>query len=90
MVKVVVNSSFGLFKLSKAAYEYLGLEWDGYGYADVDRTDPKLIAAIEELGAKVAGGSGARLRIAEVPDDVSWHINEYDGQEWVAEDHRTW
>jgi hypothetical protein len=26
----------------------------------------------------------------EIPGDVSWHIGEYDGVEWVAEDHRTW
>jgi len=25
-----------------------------------------------------------------VPDDVKWHIAEFDGWEWVAEDHRTW
>jgi len=24
-----------------------------------------------------------------VPDDVKWHIHEYDGLEHVAEDHRT-
>jgi hypothetical protein len=21
---------------------------------------------------------------------VSWHVEEYDGMEWIAEDHRTW
>jgi len=26
----------------------------------------------------------------EIPDDVKWHIHEYDGLEHVAEDHRTW
>lgn len=28
--------------------------------------------------------------LEEVPDDVQWQIEEYDGREWVAETHRTW
>ena len=30
------------------------------------------------------------LKIIEIPDDVDWIIEEYDGNEWVAEKHRTW
>jgi hypothetical protein len=30
------------------------------------------------------------LLIVEVPADVDWYIEEYDGLEWVAEKHRTW
>jgi hypothetical protein len=26
----------------------------------------------------------------DIPDDVKWEIEEYDGNEWVAEVHRTW
>ena len=26
----------------------------------------------------------------EVPEGVKWHIGEYDGMEWIAEDHRQW
>lgn len=54
-----------------------------------DRTDPDLIEVIEELG-KEANGLFADLKIIKVPSDVKWEINEYDGQEWVAEKHRTW
>jgi len=32
----------------------------------------------------------SKLKIVEIPDDVKWHIGEYDGIEWVAENHRTW
>ena len=53
------------------------------------RTDPLLIEAIEVLKEK-ANGAFACLKIVEVPDDVKWHIAEYDGWEWVAEDHRKW
>jgi hypothetical protein len=35
-------------------------------------------------------GRNAELKVVEVPDEVSWHIQDYDGKEWVAEDHRIW
>jgi len=59
-----------------------------YNYCD-DRSDPDLIAVIEEMGDAV-NGFAADIRIVEVPDDAKWHIHEYDGLEHVAEDHRTW
>lgn len=61
-------------------------------YLDVrpeSRTDPLLIEVVEQLGDE-ANGTYAKLKIVEVPDDVKWHIAEYDGLEWVAENHRTW
>ena len=54
-----------------------------------DRSDPDLIEAIEYLGEQAFGWC-AVLKVVEVPDDVEWHISEYDGLEHVAEDHRTW
>jgi hypothetical protein len=54
-----------------------------------DRTDPKLIQVVEELGAK-ADGSCAKLKIINIPDGVDWEIDEYDGQESVSEKHRSW
>lgn len=56
---------------------------------DVARDDPDLVAVVEELGAK-ANGRHAELKVVDIPDDVNWYIEEYDGQEWVAERHRTW
>jgi hypothetical protein len=56
---------------------------------DVDRSDLNLIKVVEELGAK-ANGKHAQLEIVEIPDGVQWQIEEYDGQEWVSEVHRTW
>ena len=30
------------------------------------------------------------LKVVEIPDDVEWEIEEYDGNEWVSEVHRCW
>jgi hypothetical protein len=57
--------------------------------SDIPRDDPALVQVVEELGA-AAADQFSELRIAIVPDDVKWYIDEYDGQEWVAEVHRTW
>ena len=89
-MKVAINRCYGGFSLSEEAYNYLGLEWDGYGFAyDDDRTNPKLIECIETLGKK-ASGRHAKVGIVEIPDDVRWKIASYDGDEWVEEVHRKW
>ena len=54
-----------------------------------NRADPLLVKVVEELG-KEANGSCAELKIVEIPDDVKWEISEYDGNEHIAEKHRTW
>lgn len=56
---------------------------------DIDRDDPILVQVVQELG-KYANGPHANLKIVEIPADVYWQIDEYDGNEWVAEKHRTW
>ena len=125
-MKVVVNSCYGGFGLSKEAIlelykrgskavkavdpeKYYGTkDWkarheastwteavlfDGKilndNSADEFRSDPVLVAVVEEMADK-ANGNCARLRITEVPDDVKWEIEEYDGKEWVSEVHQTW
>jgi hypothetical protein len=56
---------------------------------EIARDDPTLIKTVRELKEK-ANGRFAKLEIIEIPDNVKWHIEEYDGIEWIAEDHRTW
>ena len=56
---------------------------------DISRTDPDLIKTVEELGS-AADGRCAELAIVEIPDDVEYTIEEYDGSEHIAETHRTW
>lgn len=93
-MKVVINTSHGGLSLSEAARVYITNKYNKtikeyIGNEMRDRTDPALVDAVETLGAE-ANGSYAELKIVEVPDDVKWHIAEYDGWEWVAEDHRKW
>lgn len=56
---------------------------------EVPRDDPYLVRAVFELGEK-ANGDYSKLKIVEVPEEVEWTIEEYDGLEWIAEKHRTW
>jgi hypothetical protein len=63
-----------------------------YGYyinSDEQRNDPYLIEAIECLGS-AASGYLSDVKITEIPDDVEWYINDYDGIESVHERHRCW
>lgn len=55
----------------------------------IERNDPILVQVVEELG-NAASGTYADLSIVEIPDDVQWQIEEYDGSEHIAEKHRTW
>lgn len=117
-MKVAINTDFGGFGLSDAAFEKLldrkGVPFeksknDRYGMVNYyqpghldendyyispyefygDRADPDLIAVIEEFGSR-ADSNYSSLKIVEIPDDVDWFIDEYDGRETIHEKHRTW
>jgi len=60
-----------------------------YGFARVDRDDEHLVDVVEKLGSD-ASGSYAKLKVVEIPDGVSYEIEEHDGYEHVAETHQTW
>jgi len=53
------------------------------------RASKDLVEVVEELGER-ANGPCAKLKIVEVPAGIEWTIEEYDGNEWVAEKHRVW
>lgn len=94
-MKVVINNCYGGFSLSEAGIvrylELKGVEVPHVDFYDRDipRDDPALIQVVQELG-DAADGYCANLKIVEIPDGVEWQIEEYDGNEWVAEKHRTW
>lgn len=56
---------------------------------DIPRDDPLLARVVEEMG-EAASGPMASLKVVEIPVDVEWEMQEYDGAEWIAEKHRTW
>lgn len=70
-------------------YSDRGLTRPFYGRFDMNRHDAQLVAAVEALGEN-ADGFCASLKVVEIPDDVQYVIEEYDGNEHVAEVHRTW
>lgn len=58
--------------------------WTAY-----NREHPLIVRVVEELG-EAANTRYSRLALVEIPDDVEYEISEYDGQEHIAEAHRTW
>lgn len=55
----------------------------------VDRESPVLVSIVEEMG-EAANGQFAKLTIVEIPDDVEYTIEDYDGWESIEEVHRSW
>lgn len=94
-MKIVINRCYGGFSLSPAALLHYVVrggkleDGDDIGYSIEDRSDPILVGVVEDLGV-AANGYGAMLKVVEVPDDVKYTIENYDGVEHVAEVHRTW
>ena len=91
--RIVINDCYGGFGLSnRAKTEYCrmtGVNEADFNERDIPRDDPYLVKIVKDLGMG-ANGNHSNLKIVEVPGDVEWQIEEYDGAEWVAEKHRTW
>lgn len=90
--KVVLNKCYGGFGLSEAAYNYLGLKWDNYGFKysqENERTDLRLVECVEKLG-KRANGKYAKLVIVEIPADLDYVIDDYDGIETLHQRVQEW
>ncbi len=88
-MKVVINVCYGGFGLSEEAVGRLKELGCDKHKDDIDRSDPRLVQVVEELG-ELANGKHARLKIVKIPDDVKWWVEERDGWECVEEEHRTW
>lgn len=85
-MKIVLNKYYGGFSLSKEVYDYLGKKWDEYGFLyneHSQRTNKKLIEAIEKIGEENSSGMLADLKIIEIPDNCDYMISSYDGYETV-------
>lgn len=91
--KVVINVRYGGFGLSEVAEaEYCrrsGLLPESFSNSDIERDDSLLVSIVESMG-DAANGPYAQLKVVRIPSDIQWHIEECDGLEWIAENHRTW
>ena len=65
------------------------VEGENFYDHNIPRNDPLLVQLVEEMGESI-NTAYSRLKVVDIPDDVEWEIDEYDGLEWVAEKHRTW
>lgn len=82
-------------RLSEERYkrdgDYRNVNNQGWIFIDnnIPRDDKDLVKIVEKLG-KRANGTCAELKVVEIPDGIKYIIEEYDGNEWVAEEHRRW
>jgi hypothetical protein len=96
-LKIVINTCHGGFSLSEKAQklfcQYSMIEWkdwqEDWSYYDIERNNQYLVRVVEELGDDV-NGRFAELKVVDIPDEVEWQLEEYDGKEWIAEKHRIW
>ena len=93
MPKIVINTCYGGFGLSEESLEEYksrkGITDKKFHHWDIPRDCPHLVAMVEEGGTDI-DGIYSELKVVEIPENVNWYIEEYDGMEHVAERHRTW
>lgn len=89
-MKIVINGKFGGFGLSEEAMELYRrktgrdvLKQHVEDYDLIFRSDPVLVAVVDELGSKRASGNHAKLQIVDVDDGRPFLITEYDGREGI-------
>jgi len=103
-MKIVINSGYSYFGLSKKAVvrlKELGVrEEEAITDSKIARDDPRLVQVVEELGESAhhrkreGKNEGHELKVVNIPDElppIEWCIQEHEsGQEWIAEIHRCW
>ena len=82
MYTAVINTVHGGFGLSKEALKNLGMN----NADSLKRNDPKLVRVVRKMG-KEANGECADLRLVSVKPNRRYVVFDYDGLEWLAEDH---
>ena len=84
-MKVLYNAKYGGFSFSDAFVDEFKKRHPEKKCKN-GRTDPDVIALFEEMGSERSSGRCANLQIEEIPDDVEFEIDEYDGMETVSWD----
>lgn len=66
------------------------IDWSKHLYLNYEyRNDPILIEVVEELGAK-ANGRFSNLVVVDIPDNMDYVIDDYDGIETLHENIKVW
>lgn len=78
----ILNKCHGGWSISEFAKQQLGLDSN---YPDMGKVDiKKLTELINKYGSEKCSGWSARLKVIEVPDNVTdWTIEDYDGFEKI-------
>ena len=73
----ILNKCYGGWSISDFAMEQLGLDSN---YPDMDEVDEKKLAElIKEYGSEKCSGHSAKLKVIEIPDNVTdWDIEDYE------------
>ena len=91
-LKVVINKCYGGFGITdeclKLYNKLSGKKLERY--YDIQRHNPNLIKAIEQLGENESSGECAELKIVEIPNGKEYTIDEYDGMETIHEKVEEW
>jgi len=86
--KIILDEKFFIFSWLKTLSDGEFI----YNYNDdrgKNREDQDLINTVKDLGTE-ANGTCANLKIVEIPNDINYVIDEYDGFETIDEAHRSW
>jgi hypothetical protein len=88
--KSFIDIGDGFFSHKDAFYVFRG---DRFLYDlnnnDEFRSDKDLVAVVEKLGEE-ANGQFSKLKVVEIPDGISFEINDYDGMESIHQTHQSW
>ena len=99
MAKIVINKCFGGFALSEARLVRYAILRGVTTHPDdeefpiqqwwIPRDDPDLVSVVQQI-PEDEGIVGTDLRVIEIPDDVEWQIEEWDGSEFIVDKNRIW
>ena len=99
MTKIVINKCFGGFALSDARMALYATLKGVTAHPDDDdfpiqqwlipRNDPDLVSVVQQI-PEDEGIVGTDLRVIEIPDDVDWQIDDWDGMEHIVDRKRIW
>lgn len=87
-MKVIYNTCYGGFNFSNEfVEEFNNRNTERATHLETrheERTDPSVIALFEEKGSEWSSGRHSKLDIMNIPDDVEFTVEEYDGIETIT------